>query len=121
MALMASSTPTVCEAHMTEHQQALFPTPGTHAPEPPAARDRPTSVDAAKRVRQRAPGYRDRVLAAITAGPKTDEEIERFTNLRGNTVRPRRLELLRAQKIRDSGRTRITASGREAVIWEVVP
>lgn len=105
---------------MNEHQEPLFPL-ATRIPDPPAARDRPTSVDAAKRVRLRAPGYRERVLAAIQHGSKTDEEIEAHTGLRGNTVRPRRLELLRALKIRDSGQTRVTSSGREAVIWEAIP
>ena len=47
----------------------------------------------------------------------TDSEIGRELALPGDSVRPRRGELLKAGLIVDSGRTRKTASGREAVVW----
>lgn len=88
---------------------------------PPAARRRPTSVAAAEQIRPRRQSNASRVLAAIQAGPKTDQEIAEHTKLTENSVRPRRVELEAAQLIRDSGTTRRTASGRRAIVWEAVP
>lgn len=68
---------------------------------------------------QRHPTYRSQVLDALRDGPKTDEEICLATGLRGSTVRPRRLELLRGRLIEDSGEVRPTRSGREAIVWRV--
>lgn len=90
--------------------------PGREA-EPPVARERPTSVVAGRRIRMPAKTYRAQVHEALRAGPKTDEEICRATGLRGSTVRPRRLELLRDGLIEDSGQVRPTRSGREAIVW----
>lgn len=47
----------------------------------------------------------------------TDEELQHGIGLEGSTQRPRRVELLRAGLIKDSGRTRATASGRQATVW----
>ena len=47
----------------------------------------------------------------------TDEEVQNALNLSGNTVRPRRRELEKAGHVVDSGRTRATQSGRQAVVW----
>ncbi|MCX4244230.1 hypothetical protein [Paraliomyxa miuraensis] len=92
------------------------PGPGREA-EPPVARERPTSVVAGRRIRMPAKTYRAQVHDSLRAGPKTDEEICRATGLRGSTVRPRRLELLREGLIEDSGTVRPTQSGREAIVW----
>lgn len=50
----------------------------------------------------------------------TDEEGTDQTRLSGSTYRPRRVELVREGRVRDSGRTRRTKSGRAAVVWEAV-
>jgi hypothetical protein len=47
----------------------------------------------------------------------TDEEGMEATGIVASTYRPRRVELVEAGRIVDSGRTRKTRSGREAVVW----
>lgn len=78
-----------------------------------------TSREAAESVREQLSRLRGRVLEAIVSGPDgaTDEEIQLYCALGGNTERPRRGELEKLGLIRDSGRTRRTASGRRAIVW----
>jgi predicted ArsR family transcriptional regulator len=47
----------------------------------------------------------------------TDEELVEALRLSPSTARPRRIELVKAGLVRDSGRTRKTNSGREATVW----
>ena len=47
----------------------------------------------------------------------TDEEIQRILDMRPNTARPRRRELEMKGLVFDSGRRRITSSGRDAIVW----
>lgn len=47
----------------------------------------------------------------------TDEEMQAGLDMAANTQRPRRRELQQAGLIVDSGRTRATRSGRQAVVW----
>lgn len=48
----------------------------------------------------------------------TDDEIENATSIKGNSARPRRVELARAGLIEGrEGITRKTRSGRPAVVW----
>lgn len=47
----------------------------------------------------------------------TDEEMQRELDMAANTQRPRRRELQQAGLILDSGTTRATRSGRQAVVW----
>ena len=80
----------------------------------------PTSQAAAEAIRPNAATLRARVLRYIEARGErgaTDEEIQNNLGMAGNTQRPRRKELQEAGLIRDSGRTRKTSSGREAVVW----
>jgi hypothetical protein len=53
-------------------------------------------------------------------GDATDEEIQLGLEMSGSTERPRRVELVAAGRIVDSGRTRPTQSGRQAVVWETL-
>lgn len=93
--------------------------------EAPHQRHSATSLAAAEAIQPRLNELQRIVRAAIQMGANnprdsdgaTDEEISRFTGLPGNTVRPRRRELQLAGLIRDSDRTRATASGRQAVVW----
>lgn len=60
------------------------------------------------------------VLAFIRgrgADGATDEEIQRDLPMGPNTERPRRVELVDAGLIRDSGRRRETLGGAMAVVW----
>ena len=50
----------------------------------------------------------------------TDEEMQTLTKMNPSAERPRRIGLLDQGFIKDSGRTRATSSGRQAVVWQVV-
>lgn len=47
----------------------------------------------------------------------TDEEMQELIPLTPNTQRPRRVELVKGKFVVDSGRTRKTRGGDEAVVW----
>lgn len=51
------------------------------------------------------------------AANTTDEAMMDALNLGGNTLRPRRCELVKRGLVYDSGKTAPTRSGREAVVW----
>ena len=62
------------------------------------------------------------VLDAIRskgAGGMTDEELSTELQLGLNSVRARRVELRDGEWIKDSGRTRKTSTGNDAVVWVV--
>lgn len=68
----------------------------------------------------RAGEMRQRVLQIIRVqGPVCDDEIAFELGIDSNSVRPRRLELLRLGAIRESGRRR-TRAGRSALGWRAV-
>lgn len=80
---------------------------------------RSTSVQAATKVVPKVKGQRAAVLAAIiSAGSRgaIDEEIGAAIGLDGNSVRPRRGELLALKLIHDSG-TRTNSGGNKCVVW----
>ena len=54
-------------------------------------------------------------------GGLSDEEGIAITGLSPSTYRPRRVELVEQNRVRDSGLRRRTRSNRRAVVWEVVP
>ncbi len=87
--------------------------------DPPAQRHSPTSTAAAEAIIPHLPPLRLAVLLAIrgAADGLTDEEGVGVTGLSPNTWRPRRVELMRAGLVVDSGRTRRAKSGRRAVVW----
>lgn len=82
-----------------------------------------TSREAAEEMRGSAKTDRERVLVVIQGAShgRTDEEIQRMLRMNPSTQRPRRIELVKAGQVRDSGRTRKTKSGRKATVWEAVP
>lgn len=87
----------------------------------PAQQHSPTSRAAAASIdgKQR---HRDRVRvfgAFQSAGLEglTDEELIDKTGIAANTARPRRIDLVKENVVRDSGRSRVTKSGRQAVVW----
>ena len=64
---------------------------------------------------------RGRILAALVRyGPMTGQEICERTGIIGDTMRPRRRELLKRGLIRQTGEKRKTKAGRDAEVWEAV-
>lgn len=49
----------------------------------------------------------------------TDEDIQSMLGMGANTQRPRRRELVLARRVKDSGKRRMTNSGRQATVWVV--
>lgn len=81
-----------------------------------------TSEAAAESVAECAETMRQRVLDAILAmDGATCDEVEERLNMKHQTCSARVCELRRMGMIRDSGKVRKTRSGRNAVVWEVVP
>lgn len=83
---------------------------------------RPTSAAAAKAVTLRSGTQRVRVLAsladaAVDGMGLTDEEGQQLTGLHPNSYTARRLELVEAGYVEDTGDTRPTTSGQRAVVW----
>lgn len=79
-----------------------------------------TSRAAAEQARERAPVGRSRVLELLRntlPDGLTDEQIARKLRMNPSTERPRRIELVRAQLVVDSGRTRFTRAKVRAVVW----
>ncbi len=79
-----------------------------------------TSDAAAESMRPHASTLRDKVrqhIAANGINGATADEIEHALGLAGNTVRPRLVELRNRHQVCDSGRTRKTVSGRQAIVW----
>ncbi len=92
----------------------------TMPPAAPYVSGNETSRQAVVAVRSKANVLRERVYAFIQRQGEygaTDAEIEAATGMAGNTVRPRRGELEVQGRIRNTGRTRATKSGRAAVVW----
>jgi hypothetical protein len=85
----------------------------------PAQEHSETSVAAAERIAPNAATLRAKVLAALREKPMSDDEIQQELGMNGSTERPRRVELVRAGLVEDSGQRRKTASNREAVVWKV--
>lgn len=85
------------------------------------ARGSRTSREAAAKVRPKVPNQRSRVLAHLkAAGPETIEEIAFDLRIPLQSACPRVNELVQLGLVRDSGRTRPTRSGHDAVVWEAV-
>lgn len=89
-------------------------------PDPPAQRHSDTSRAAAEDIKPKAETLRARVYWFIqsrgTVGA-TDDEVQRHLPMDPSTQRPRRVELVNAGLVVDSGRRRPTASGKQAAVW----
>lgn len=85
-----------------------------------AKKAHPTSVSAAVKAYPRSGSKRQKIYNAIKLfGGMTDEELERTLEMSGNTVRPSRVSLVRDALVMDSGRTRKTVAGNDAIVWVV--
>ena len=82
-----------------------------------------TSRQAAVAIRSISATLRERVADVIARQGDygcTDGEGCDRSGINPSTWRPRRIELLEAGRIRDSGRTRTTSSGRQSTVWVAV-
>ena len=81
-----------------------------------------TSIAAAVSVEPSIASWQGKVLALLREGDGlTDEEMQARLGLNPSTQRPRRIELVEAGLVRDSGQRRRTRSGRWAVVWSFAP
>lgn len=83
-----------------------------------------TSKEAARSLPSRGADLRARVLAYIVSRGSegaTCWEAERALAFMHQTCSPRIWELRRAGRVADSGQRRMTGSGRQAVVWVVLP
>ncbi len=91
---------------------------------PPAQQHSQTSLAAAKAIAADAPTLRNQVLQYLRqcgSDGATDEQIQFYLDMSANNQRPRRVELVKAGLVVDSGCTRATAAGRKATVWKVTP
>lgn len=89
---------------------------------PPHVRHSTTSRAAAEKAEPKTKTQRQRVygfLQSCLSAGATDEQIQDALALNPSTQRPRRVELVQAGKVKDSGRRAKTRSGRAAVLWIV--
>ena len=86
---------------------------------PPYQRHSVTSKEAALEMLPTAGTLRRQVYDYLRSRPGglTDEEIQDQMDMPPSTERPRRVELVAAGLVKDSGRVRKTRSGRKAVVW----
>lgn len=83
-----------------------------------------TSAEAAERAEPKAATQRAFVLDRFREWPEngwTDDELAEATGMNPSTLRPRRIELVNAGLVEDSGEKRPTRSGRRATVWRAVP
>lgn len=87
---------------------------------PRANRTPETRAEAARAIRPTATARREKVLRFIVSrGVRgaTDLEVQEALAMDGNTQRPRRVELVAAGLVKDSGCVRLTPSNRKSVVW----
>lgn len=80
----------------------------------------PTSLAAAEHAEPKSATLRRVVLDYIRSQGRdgaTDEQVQNALAMNPSTQRPRRVELVEGGFVVDSGGTRKTASGRNAVVW----
>jgi hypothetical protein len=88
--------------------------------QPPYQRHSETSHRAAEQIASEAANLREQVYRYIASrgiDGATDAEVQEALQMAGNTQRPRRIELLRAKRIRLAVIRRRTPSGRYADVW----
>jgi len=87
--------------------------------EPPAQSHSATSRAAASSIAPRIGALHRTIIAWLREHPSTDEQIQDALDMPANTQRPRRRELQLAGYVEDSGRTRLTRSLHNAVVWQL--
>lgn len=90
-------------------------------PHRPGAQGRDTSLAAAEHAAETAPLLRGKALAIVErSNGMTADEVAGKLGLSILSIRPRMTELSRLGKVRDSGKRRANASGRNAIVWAPV-
>jgi transcription initiation factor IIE alpha subunit len=82
----------------------------------------PTSKAAAHQIQPVAGSQGHKIMSFLRTRGRdgaTAEEIETATGISGNSVRPRLIQLRKADSIADSGKVRATRANRMAVVWVV--
>ena len=105
-----------------KHAPDLFDyTPPPYRGEPPTQAHSQTSIAAATQIKKAIGPLHKEILnhLAMCQLGATDEEMQIALDMSANTQRPRRRELELTGRVIDSGKTRRTKSGREAVIWRI--
>ena len=90
----------------------------------PYVRGSETSKEAAIAAEPNAGTQRRRVLDHLRLYPnagQTDHEMQEALEMNPSTQRPRRVELVRAGLVKDSGMYALTPSGKRAVVWMAKP
>lgn len=87
--------------------------------EPPSQAHSRTSKDAAASIKRHIGPLHRKILDWLNRHPAgaSDERMARELDIGLNTFRPRRRELQLMEYVEDSGRTELTGSRRNAVIW----
>jgi hypothetical protein len=91
-------------------------------PAPPYQRHSRTSKAAAAAIIPKATKLQTQVLDELKRRGSmgaTDQELQKALGMLLQTELPRRVELVRAGLVKDSGRKRKTTSGRGAVVWVI--
>lgn len=80
-----------------------------------------TSLEAAHRKARRgkAQDDYDAIIRRLSLHPSTDQELAQVLNLAGNTIRPRRGEAVKDQRVEWSGERRPTGTGGTARVWRL--
>lgn len=99
----------------TEHRAILRP----KYPDAPGYSNETTSKQAAASIEPVTAVIAKEILGLITLRPMTCEEIEKQTGHSHQTASARITWLKQHGYIKDSGRRRLTSSGRQAICWEV--
>lgn len=95
----------------------MLPMPGDRGFASTRAPSKPTSAAAYASIQPSISETQQKVLDSLKRCSATDHELCASLGLNPSTLRPRRGELLDKGLIRDSGETRKTGSGRQAIVW----
>ena len=90
---------------------------------PPFQAHSATSKEAADSIREQTANLRERIYDFIKAVGHgvSDERISAVTGIQQNTVRPRRIELVKAGRVMAAPYPTKTVSGRKATAWIATP
>jgi hypothetical protein len=90
--------------------------------DPPSVSHSETSQAAARQIKKRVGPLHLVIIKFLTDNPHgaTDEEMQIRIPMPANTERPRRRELELLGRVADSGRRKLTSTGRMAVVWALI-
>lgn len=102
---------------MTAAQGLIFDQPSARLYDPP------TAQKAAKGAAEKAETHRQYALRVLRNHPEglTDFALAEICNIQQTSIGKRRLELVRAGLVIDSGRRRPSPSGSMAIVWRALP